>query len=309
MGFTLSLSTNPFVNRFAEPEELVGVVAGEVGIGRMQLTHEFIDPAWPAPLVRRTTDRMARACAADGLAVTSMMTGPYGRLNHFGHPDAEARRHSVAWFKGLADIAADLGCPAIGTQYAILTFRDYDDPARRAAILAEALGCWRAVAEHAARRGLAFVFWEPMSVGRELGHTQASTRELQATIDAAALPIPLLPMVDIDHGDVSSPDPVDTDPYAWARNFAARSPIIHVKQSTMNKGGHWPFTAERNRNGRIQPGPLLEAVRAGGGTDNEICLELAWREREPNDRAVVGEMRESVAFWAPHVDAGRARAA
>ena len=77
----------------------------------------------------------------------------------------------------------------------------------------------------------------------------------------------------------------------------------------MNKGGHWPFTAERNRDGRIQPEALLAAVRDGGGRDNEICLELAWREREPSDRAVVAEMRESVDFWAPHVDAGRARAA
>ena len=309
MGFTLSLSTNPFVNRFAEPEELAAVLAGEVGIGRIQLTHEFIDPAWPAGLIRRTTDRMAKSCAAEGLAVTSMMTGPYGRLNHFGHPDAEARAHSVAWFKGLADIAADLGCPAIGTQYAILTFRDHDDSGRRAARLEEALGCWRAVADHAAKRGLAWLFWEPMSVGRELGHTQASTRALQADIDAGALPIPLLPMVDIDHGDLSSPDPADTDPYAWARNFASRSPIIHIKQSTMNKGGHWPFTAERNRDGRIQPEALLAAVREGGGTDNELCLELAWREREPSDRAVVSEMRESVAFWSVHVAARPARAA
>ncbi len=309
MGFTLSLSTNPFVNRFAEPEDLVDVLSGDVGIGRMQLTHEFLDPAWPTSLIRSMTDRMARRCAAQGVAVTSMMTGPYGRLNHFGHPDAEARRHSVGWFMRLADIAADLGCPAIGTQFAILTYRDYDDAERRRARLADALACWREVAEHAAQRGLGFVFWEPMSVGRELGHTQASTRALQATIEAAALPIPLVPMVDIDHGDVSSPDPVDTDPYAWARNFAACSPIIHIKQSSPNKGGHWPFTAERNRDGRIQPEPLLAAVREGGGTHNEICLELAWREREPTDRAVVAEMRESVAFWAPHVDAGRARAA
>ena len=179
----------------------------------------------------------------------------------------------------------------------------FRSPARRAARLAEALGCWRDVAEHARRRGLTWLFWEPMSVGRELGHTQAATRALQAQIDGASLPIPLLPMVDIDHGDVSSPDPVDTDPYAWARNFATRSPIIHIKQSTMNKGGHWPFTAERNRDGRIQPEPLLAAVRDGGGTDNELCLELAWREREPSDRAVVAEMRESVAFWSAHVAA------
>ncbi len=309
MGLRLSLSTNPFVNRFADPEDLVETLAGDVGIGRMQLTHEFIDPAWPKPLIRRMTDRMAKSCAAERLAVTSMMTGPYGRLNHFGHPDPDARRHSVAWFKTLADIAADLGCPAIGTQFAILTFRDYDDAARRKIIMSEAMECWRAVAEHAALRGLGYLFWEPMSVGRELGHTQAETWRLQAEIDAADLPLPLVPMVDIDHGDVSSSDPVDTDPYAWARNFAARSPIIHIKQSSMNKGGHWPFTAERNRDGRIQPEPLIAAVRQGGGTDNELCLELAFREREPSDRAVVAQMRESVAFWAPYVDAGRASAA
>ena len=309
MGFTLSLSTNPFVNRFAEPEDLVRTLAGEVGIGRMQLTHEFIDPAWPTSLVRRFTDRMARSCASERLAVTSMMTGPYGRLNHFGHPDAEARDHSVRWFKTLADIAADLGCPSIGTQFAILTFRDYDDEARRTAIMADAMACWREVAAHAADRGLDFVFWEPMSVGRELGHTQKHVWDLQAEIEQAKLPLPLLPMVDIDHGDVTSPDPADTDPFAWARNFAAASPIIHIKQSSANKGGHWPFTAERNRDGRIQPEALIGAVRAGGGQDNELCLELAWREREPSDRNVVADMRESVAFWAPFVDAGRAAAA
>jgi sugar phosphate isomerase/epimerase len=307
MAFSLSLSTNPFVNRFAEPEDLVQVLAREVGIGHIQLTHEFINPAWPVALVRRLTDRMARACAAERLRVTSLMTGPYGRLNHFGHPDPEVRHYYVEWFKTMADIAADLGCPSIGTQYAILTFRDFDDADRREALMRAALGCWREVAEHAARRGLAYLFWEPMSVARELGHTQAATQRLQDAIDAAGLPIPLKPMVDIDHGDVASPDPADTDPYAWAKAFATQSPIIHIKQSSMNKGGHWPFTDTYNRQGRIQPQALLDAVVAGGGTDNELCLELAFREREPTDRAVVAAMRESVAFWARFVDTGRAR--
>ncbi len=306
MPFSLSLSTNPFVNRFAEPEDLVGVLAGEVGITRVQLTHEFISPDWPAPLRRRMTDRMAKACAGNGLAVTSMMTGPYGRLNHFGHPDAEVRRYALDWFKTLADIAADLGCPAIGTQYAILTYRDFDDEARRRALLAATLECWRDLAGHAAPRGLTSLFWEPMSVGREFGHTLRSTWDLQGEIDAAGLALPLNPMVDIDHGDVSSPNGADTDPFAWAREFATRSPIIHIKQSSMNKGGHWPFTAAYNRDGRITPEALIAAVRKGGGTDNELCLELAFREREPTDRQVVSAMRESVAFWVPHVDMKRA---
>lgn len=306
MAFTLSLSTNPFVNRFAEPEDLVHTLAADVGIGHVQLTHEFINPSWDTRTIRRLTDRMAKACASERLNVTSMMTGPYGRLNHFGHPDPEVRAYYVAWFKTLADIAADLGCPAIGTQYAILTYKDWDDPVRRAALMQIALECWRDVAEHARDRGLTWMFWEPMSVERELGHTIAAVRSLQDRIDARELPIPLKPMIDIDHGDVTSPDPADTDPFAWARTFATRSPIIHIKQSSMNKGGHWPFTAAYNRDGRIQPQELLEAVKAGGGIDNELCLELAFREREPADRAVVAAMRESVAFWAPHVDTGRA---
>ncbi len=65
------------------------------------------------------------------------------------------------------------------------------------------------------------------------------------------------------------------------------SPIIHIKQSLMDKGGHRPFTAEFNAKGRIQPAPLLKAFAEGGAVDNEICLELSFKEREPNDRQVI----------------------
>ena len=304
MAFTLSVNTNPFVNRFAEPEDLIAVLADDIGIGHIQLVHEFINPAWPAATVNRLTMRMARALAQKRARITSIMTGPYGRLNHFAHPDAEVRQYYVGWFKGMADIAADLGAPAIGTQFGIFTFKDYDDPWRREELMNLALDCWRDVAEHARSRGLTWLFWEPMSVGRELGHTLDDTQRLQDWIDAADLPIPLRPMVDIDHGDVTSPKPADVDPYAWAKDFATQSPIIHIKQSTMNKGGHWPFTAQYNENGRITPEKLIGAVKAGGGENNELCLELAFREREPADRSVVAAIRESVAYWAPYTKTG-----
>ena len=82
------------------------------------------------------------------------------------------------------------------------------------------------------------------------------------------------------------------------------SPIIHIKQSMMDKSGHKPFTAEFNAKGRIQPEPLLAAFAEGGAVDNEICLELSFKEREPNDRQVIAQIAESVAFWAPHIDTG-----
>ena len=143
-----------------------------------------------------------------------------------------------------------------------------------------------------------------MSIGREFGETIAQCMALQSRLTAANLAIPMWMMADIDHGDVTSPNPDDHDPYAWARAVPKVSPIIHIKQSLMDKGGHRPFTAAFNARGRIQPEHLLAAFAAGGAVNNEICLELSFKEREPDDRQVIPQIAESIAFWAPHTDTG-----
>lgn len=304
MALTLSLNTNPLVNRFAEPDDLIDAIAHDIRIRDIQLTHEFINPCWPAPILRRLTRDMGRALERTGARVTSGMTGPYGRLNHFGHPDADIRRYYVDWFKTFADIVGDLGASSVGTQFAIFTYKDYDDPARREDLIQIAIDCWAEVAEHAKSAGLSYVFWEPMSVGREFGETIAQSIKLQDRLTAAEMAVPMWMMADIDHGDVTSTNAENTDPYAWARAVPKVSPIIHIKQSMTDKSGHRPFTSAFNAKGAIQPEPLLEAFADGGAKDNEICLELSFKEREPNDRQVIPDIAESVAFWAPHIDSG-----
>ena len=155
MPLTLSLNTNPLVNRFADPDDLIETVARDLRIRDLQLTHEFINPSWPAPVIRRLTRQMGAALRRTGVRVTSGMTGPYGRLNHFGHPDRDVRRYYVDWFKAFADIIGDLGGFSVGTQFAILTYRDFDEPARREALIDIAIDCWAEVAEHARARRLA----------------------------------------------------------------------------------------------------------------------------------------------------------
>lgn len=304
MDLSLSLNTNPLVNRYAEPDDLIDTVAQKIRIRDLQLTHEFINPSWPASTISKLSRQMRRALHRTGVRVTSGMTGPYGRLNHFGHPDADVRRYYVDWFKTFADITADLGGRAVGTQFAIFTYKDFDDPQRREALIKIAIDCWADVAEHAARAGLDYVFWEPMSIGREFGETIRASLDLQHRLCAAGMAVPMWMMADIDHGDITSDNPDDFDPYAWARAVPKISPIIHIKQSLMDKGGHRPFTAQFNAKGRIQPKPLLAAFQDGGAETNEICLELSFKEREPNDREVIGQIAESVAFWAPHIETG-----
>ncbi|WP_425072041.1 sugar phosphate isomerase/epimerase family protein [Sagittula sp. S175] len=297
---TLSLNTNPLVNRFADPDDLIDTVARDLRIRDLQLTHEFINPSWPAPVIRRLTRAMGKALHRTGVRVTSGMTGPYGRLNHFGHPDRDVRHYYVDWFKTFADITADLGGTSVGTQFAILTYADQDNPARREDMINIAIDHWAEVADHARAAGLSYVFWEPMSVAREFGETIAECLALQDRLTKADMAIPMWMMADIDHGDVTSANPDDYDPYAWARAVPRVSPIIHIKQSLMDKGGHRPFNAK----GRIQPEPLLAALAEGGAETNEICLELSFKEREPNDREVIPQIAESIAFWAPYIDTG-----
>lgn len=304
MPLTLSLNTNPLVNRFADPDDLIETVARDLRIRDLQLTHEFINPSWQAPVIRRLARTMNAALKRTGVRVTSGMTGPYGRLNHFGHPDADVRRYYIDWFKTFADITADLGGHSVGTQFAIFTYKDFDDPVRREELVKIAIDCWAEIADHARASGLSYIFWEPMSIGREFGETVAACLSLQKRLAAAGLSIPMWMMADIDHGDITSANPDDYNPYAWARAVPPVSPIIHIKQSLMDKGGHRPFTAEFNAKGRIQPAPLLQALAEGGAKDNEICLELSFKEREPNDRQVIPQIAESVAFWAPHIDTG-----
>ncbi|NUU64915.1 erythrose 4-phosphate dehydrogenase [Enterobacteriaceae bacterium BIT-l23] len=304
MPLTLSLNTNPLVNRIARPEALIDCIAREIRLRDVQLTHEFINPGWPAPtinaLVRRTRVRLAHT----GVRITSGMTGPYGRLNHFGHPDPAVRRYYIDWFKTFADIIAELGGGAVGSQFAIFSWEDFNDPARREAQITCAIDCWAEVAEHAKAAGLRYLFWEPMSIGREFGETIPASMALQNRLNEAGLAIPLWMMADIDHGDVTSSSPDDYDPYAWATAVPRCSPIIHIKQSMMDKSGHRPFTARYNANGRIQPQALLDALARGGARDNELCLELSFKEREPADSNVIADIAESVAFWAPWVETG-----
>ncbi|MGO7216253.1 aminotransferase, partial [Rhizobium ruizarguesonis] len=83
------------------------------------------------------------------------------------------------------DITADLGGHAVGTQYAIFTYKDFDDPARREELNKIAIDRRADVAEHARAAGLSYKFWEPMSIGREFGETIGACLSLQERLTTA----------------------------------------------------------------------------------------------------------------------------
>lgn len=300
MTVSLSLSCNTLINRINDPAELVQVCTEEIGVRRIQLTNEFINPVWPAETQARLARQFTTAASRHGLQATSLMTGAQARLAAMGHSDEGVRAWTEDWFIKFGRIAADLGAASIGSQFAILSWSDWDDPARREGRITRILDGWCRIWEAVERFGLKELFWEQMSIGREFGHTIPATADLVGLIERRGIPLRIL--LDVDHGDITSADANDTDPYAWIRAFGRDCPILHVKQSSANKGGHWPFVEPYNSTGRIRPSEIVSAMTDFGPSDSEVCLELSFREREPADRSVVQIMRDSVNHWRPHLE-------
>jgi len=298
----LSVNTGFAVNRYPEPEVWTEIVA-ESGIKHVQLTTDLLEIRLPEDLVNRQTRDILRACDNQGLSISTIFTGAFTRVNHMAHPDLEVRKWWTNYFKRLVDVAARLGANSVGSHPGILSAKDDQDRGIRKLRVNQNVEAWHQVAEHAKAAGLAQLLWEPMSISREQGETISSARLLQKKLSSGSA-IPILMCLDVDHGDVSSTDPRDTDPYVWLEEFAHVAPVIHLKQTTANKGGHWPFTAAYNVEGRIDPQRVVDIIRSRGVFETEFVFEFSFREREPFDRMAPSALKESAQYWEPHIQKG-----
>lgn len=295
-SYRLGINTGFAVNRYSEPEEWVRIVSEDLGLKVVQFTADMLNVNLPPASVARQAERIRNACDRYAVAITSTFTGAFTRVNHLAHPDPDIRAHWVSWFKRYIDLSVNLGATSMGSHFGIFTHADNRDPLCRAERRAQNIAHWHEIAAYAKERGLRYLTWEPMSISREQGETLAEARRLQDDVNAGA-PLPIHICLDVDHGDVTSPNPSDTDPYAWLDAFATESPLIHLKQSSANKGGHWPFTAQHNKDGRIVPAKVVRVLMDKGVKEVDLLLELSFREREPTDSTVVEVLKESVAFW------------
>lgn len=292
----LGINTGFAVNRYAEHEEWIRIVGEELGLRRVQMTADMLNVDLPPQTINRHIKQINAGCERYGVQITSTFTGAFTRVNHLAHPDPDIRRHWVNWFKRFVDMSCELGCTSMGSHFGIFTHRDNGDSVVRKERRAQNIECWHEIAEYAAKRGLRYLTWEPMSISREQGETILETKKLQKDVNKNA-PLPFKICLDVDHGDLSSNNPDDTDPYAWLAEFAAEAPLIHIKQSQSNKSGHWPFTDQHNKLGKIIPENVVSTLEQNGCSEAELLLELSFREREPADSSVVNVLKESVSYW------------
>lgn len=296
----LGINSGFAVNRYPEPSVWPRLVGEVFGLRYAKFAADLLNPSLPSPLVKMHLKEIKAACKKYDVTIEHSFTSAFTRVNHLASPDRTFRKYWVTWFKKFVDISVALGATSMGSHLAILTATDFADAKRRQERTRQVIEGWHEIAAYAKKRGMTYLTWEPMSVGREFGETIAATQKLQAMLNAGS-PLPIKLCLDVDHGDLTSKNPDDTDPYAWIKKLGKQSPIIDLKQSLKSKGGHYPFIAEYNAQGKIVPEKILETIERYGADDTMLYFEFSFRERNPADRQVIPHIKESVEYWRPFV--------
>jgi sugar phosphate isomerase/epimerase len=299
--FTLGINTGFATNRFPEADEWARIVAQDLGLHTVQLVADLLNPFWSDDIVEPEIARIQEATARYGIAIDSLMTSTYTRVNHLMYPYPEFRQAWLRWFCRFADFAARLGARAIGSHFGIMSVKDVADPNAYRRRVDDAVSLWQAISHYAREVGLKYVFFETMSVPREMGWTVAEARELRDRVNQNA-GAPMYFCLDTGH----APHPDERDPYLWIRELAAGTRIVHLQQTEWGHSRHWPFTPEYNAQGIIQADKVLDLLAANGAEDILLAFEISHRERYEVEPLVIPELKASAAYWQGHLpSAGR----
>ncbi len=283
-------------NKYPEPHVWTRIVAEEFGLKNVQFVADILNVFLPDEIIERQVELIVENTQKYGLSITSTFLSSFTRVNHFMHPDPEQRKAWLAWFKKFADISARMGAKMTGGHPGILTFNDYDNPARREEITSEGIKHWQELSWHCRELGMDCMIFEPMSIPREYANTVEETKELLARLnDGAGLPFKLC----LDPGH--APHPNDRDPYRWIRELGSVSPIVHIQQTEAGHSRHWPFTKAYNEVGIIHADKVIEALEQSGAEEAELVFEIYHREAWSSEFSIIQDHRESVEYWREYV--------
>jgi sugar phosphate isomerase/epimerase len=187
------------------------------------------------------------------------------------HPNRSKRNSARRWFGRVIRYSAQIGANATGGHIGAFSVEDWRNPERRRVIWAHLRASLAVLASDARQAGLHYLLIENLAAAREPS-TIAMVQELLTEGDDNHVPIRLC--LDVGHMCVPGTDAVDRDPYAWLHQLGPVAPVIHIQQSDSEADHHWPFTTERNRQGRIDADQVIDALGEGGVEQSVLILEV-----------------------------------
>ena len=294
------------VKRWPLPGDWARVVRDELGLDIVELSLDLVEDIDDAAGSERAADQIRSALGEHGLRAETVFTGlaAYSR-NLLMHPDAEHRRSALAWYLAVVDLAAAVGARGVGGHVGAMSVAEWAAPELRAQRWAGLQLSLAEIAASAKAAGLNYLLVENLASPREPS-TIGELETLLTDGDAGRVPVRLC--LDVGHQCVPGTSGADRDPYAWLRHFGAGGRLgeVQLQQSDGLADHHWPFTAERNAAGRIDPGRVLDVLADAGADDVVMVLEVI-PPFEQDDRQVLADLKASVELWHAALNQRRTR--
>jgi len=288
------------VKRWPLPADWAEICAKELEVDLVQFSFDILDPITSEPVLTEMVSQTVDALHETGLTVHSTFTGlaAYSR-NLLTHPNPGMRADAIRWYAGAVKMTRKMGAKITGGHMAALSCRDYADVERRKnmmTILVENL--WH-LSSLAAHDGLNQLLWEPMPLLREPPCTiEDSVQLLKRVNEESRIPVKLT--IDTGHQCTVGVENRDNDVYAWLRELAADSPVVHVQQTDGKGDRHWPFTKKYNKIGLIEPRRVIDAIEGSGA--KEVCLILeVVHPFEAEETKVIEDLKTSANYWKTYV--------
>jgi len=292
MKINLGVFLNFATTRFNDPKIWTNIVRKEFDLDYVQFASDLIDPAMPNTIINSQIEKVNYYTKKNNIKVKHAMTSP--RYNYMGHYDMAVSNYWKKWLKKYLYISSKLGAEGAGSHLGIYSFNDLEKnfKIRRKKII----NGWIELSKYAKQQGLKYLIWEPMSVKREMGDTIYSTQQLHKELNVKAK-IPILLNLDVDHGNNSSSNKDDFNPYKWIQKLGHLSPAIHLKQKTKDIFSHKPFIKKYNKIGIIKPKKIIKELNKLDIEEVTLYFEFSFREREPYDSRSIKDIKESVNYW------------
>jgi len=289
--------------RWPEPELWLGIVAHDLGLSLVQYSLDHVDPVLASEPGRSwfcaETARYARELQVE---IFSTITGyAVYCFNLLSHPEAAFRGDGLRWCEEAILVTSKLGARGLTGHFDEFSVRDLQDPDRRVLLEDHLIDSLKYLARLACTQGQEFLILEQMYFPRAVPYTISQAIDFHERLNSGS-PIPIHIGLDVGHacchGYPTAAE--DRDVYAWLRRMSARARVIHIHQTDAAASRHWPFTAEYNARGIIQPERVIDAIESSGADETVLMLELSHGYSVPETQ-VIDDLKRSVEYWQPYV--------
>jgi len=275
------------IKRWPQPHEWARVVRERLELDLVQFSFDLLDPWWPE---HQALAARARSAADEyGIRIHSAQVG-LAKYTYNGllHPDPDARAASVEWWRRAIDVAAELGCGAMGGPVGAITVPEAAQADVRERRYAELVGTLVDLGDHARAAGLKALLVEPTPLPREIPSSIDESERLARDVELRSV-VPVRYVLDVGHA-LFRPLYGEAPLSDWLLALAPSIGVLHLQNTDFQSDSHWGWPDER---GLLDVTSFARDVLDAGLGDVPVFLEF-FDAFEADDEVVLERAISSV---------------